>query len=40
VLTYADALRHTRSIGQALLELRVAPQRPVTVLSDNSINHA
>ena len=40
VLTYADALRDTRSIAQALLELRVAPQRPVAILSDNSINHA
>jgi feruloyl-CoA synthase len=40
VVTYADALRQTRSIGQALLDLAAAPERPVTVLSDNSINHA
>jgi feruloyl-CoA synthase len=40
VVTYADALRQTRSIGQALLDLAAAPERPVTVLCDNSINHA
>ena len=40
VVTYADALRMTRSIGHALIDLRAAPERPVAVLSDNSINHA
>jgi feruloyl-CoA synthase len=39
-VSYAEALRSVRSIGQALLDLDGAPHRPLTVLSDNSVNHA
>lgn len=40
MVSYAEALRSVRSIGQTLLDLDAAPHRPVTVLSDNSVNHA
>ncbi|VVD84737.1 feruloyl-CoA synthase [Pandoraea communis] len=39
-VTYRDALRMARSIGQALLDLDVPRDRPVVILSDNSVNHA
>ncbi|MBK5048920.1 feruloyl-CoA synthase [Burkholderia sp. R-70006] len=40
MVSYAEALRSVRSIGQVLLDLDATPHRPVTVLSDNSVNHA
>lgn len=39
-VTYGEALTLTRSIGQALLDLDVPRDRPVVILSDNSVNHA
>ncbi|AJC23544.1 feruloyl-CoA synthase [Pandoraea pulmonicola] len=38
--TYREALALARGIGQALLDLRVPRERPVVILSDNSVNHA
>jgi feruloyl-CoA synthase len=39
-VTYRDALTMARGIGQALLDLDVPRDRPVVILSDNSVNHA
>ena len=39
-VSYAEALRSARAIGAALLERRLSADRPVVVLSDNSVNHA
>ena len=39
-VSYAQALRNARSIGAALLERGLSAERPVAVLSDNSVNHA
>ncbi|MGQ0510717.1 MAG: feruloyl-CoA synthase [Betaproteobacteria bacterium] len=39
-LTYRDALSDARRIGQALLNLGLGPDKPVAILSDNSIDHA
>jgi feruloyl-CoA synthase len=39
-VSYAEALRNARAIGAALLERRLSAERPVAVLSDNSVNHA
>jgi feruloyl-CoA synthase len=39
-LTYAEAWRDARAIGQALLERGLSVQRPVLILSGNSIDHA
>ncbi|MFZ5510668.1 MAG: feruloyl-CoA synthase [Pseudomonadota bacterium] len=39
-LTYSDALEHVRRIGAALLARGLSAQRPVALLSDNSIHHA
>lgn len=39
-VTYRDALSMARGIGQALLDLDVPRDRPVVILSDNSVNHA
>jgi len=39
-LGYAQALEAARRIGQALLELGLGPQKPLAILSDNSIDHA
>ena len=39
-VTYRDALTMARGIGQALLDLDVPRERPVVILSDNSVNHA
>ncbi len=39
-LTYGQVLTQVRSIAQGLLNLGVGAQRPVMVLSDNSIDHA
>lgn len=39
-VTYGDALRRARGVAQALLDLGIARDRPVVILSDNSVNHA
>jgi feruloyl-CoA synthase len=39
-LTYAQALEAARRIGQALLERGLGPEKPVAILSDNSVDHA
>lgn len=39
-VTYRDALSDVRRIGQALLNLGLDAERPVAILSDNSVDHA
>ncbi len=39
-LTYAQALREVRAIAGALLGRALGPERPVAILSENSIGHA
>ncbi|HTS55434.1 MAG TPA: feruloyl-CoA synthase [Burkholderiales bacterium] len=39
-LSYAEALRHVRAIGQALLARGVSGERPVAILSENDLEHA
>ena len=39
-VTYAQALEHARRIGQALLDRGLNEDRPVAILSENSIEHA
>jgi feruloyl-CoA synthase len=39
-LSYSDALRRVRSIGQALLDRGLSQDRPLAILSDNDIEHA
>ncbi|HUZ72830.1 MAG TPA: feruloyl-CoA synthase [Stellaceae bacterium] len=39
-VTYAEAHEAARAIGQALLDRRLGPERPVMILSDNGIDHA
>lgn len=39
-VSYREALSDARRIGQALLNLGLGPERPVAVLSDNSVDHA
>ncbi|MBV9394650.1 MAG: feruloyl-CoA synthase [Methylobacteriaceae bacterium] len=39
-LTYAEMLRGVRSIAQALIERKLSAEKPVVILSDNSIDHA
>jgi feruloyl-CoA synthase len=39
-LTYGDAHRRVRNIGQALLSRRLSIDRPVLILSGNGIDHA
>ena len=39
-VTYGEALDAARRIGQALLERSLGQDRPVAVLSDNSVDHA
>ena len=39
-LTYGQALRDVRAIGQALLDRELSPRRPLMLLSENSIEHA
>ncbi|MCS6945123.1 MAG: AMP-binding protein, partial [Sutterellaceae bacterium] len=39
-VTYAQALAGARAIGSALLTRRLSEQRPVVILSDNSLDHA
>src|SRR5258706_1172388 len=38
-LTYAETLQRVRSIGQALLDRPLSTERPIAILSDNSIEH-
>jgi feruloyl-CoA synthase len=38
-LAYADALRRVRSVAQALIDRRLSNERPVVILSGNSIEH-
>src|SRR5258708_5245818 len=39
-VTYAEALLQVRGIAQALLERKLAPERPIAILSGNDIEHA
>ncbi|MGO4392074.1 feruloyl-CoA synthase [Variovorax sp. M-6] len=39
-LSYADAVQGARRIGQALLDRGLGPERPVMILSENSLEHA
>ncbi len=39
-ITYAQALQHARSIGQALLDRGLGAERPVAILCENSLEHA
>jgi feruloyl-CoA synthase len=39
-VSYRDALSNARRIGQALLNLGLSADRPVAILSDNSVDHA
>src|SRR3954469_10910174 len=39
-LTYGDALRRVRNVAQALLDRQLSNERPVVILSGNSIEHA
>jgi feruloyl-CoA synthase len=39
-VTYAQALQKVRAIGTALLRRDLSPERPVAILSGNSIEHA
>lgn len=38
-VSYADLLRHIRAIGQALLDMGLGVDRPLVILSGNSIAH-
>jgi len=38
-VTYAQALDAARRIGQALLDRGLGPERPLMILSDNSVDH-
>ncbi|MCW3476213.1 feruloyl-CoA synthase [Limobrevibacterium gyesilva] len=39
-VTYAQALRHVRALGQALLDRKLSEDRPVAILSGNDLEHA
>ncbi len=39
-ITFGQALRSVRAIGQSLLDLGVSVESPLVILSDNSIEHA
>jgi feruloyl-CoA synthase len=39
-LTFAQALQSARSIGQALLDRGLSAERPLAILSENSLEHA
>lgn len=39
-VSYAEALERARGIGQALLDRGLGPDRPLAILSENSIDHA
>ncbi len=38
-VTYAEARQTARRIGAALLELKLGPERPLLILSENSLEH-
>jgi feruloyl-CoA synthase len=38
-LTYADALKKVRSLGQAFLDRGLSADRPIAILSDNDLEH-
>ena len=38
-VTYGEALRRVRAIAQSLIDRRLSPDRPVVILSGNSIEH-
>jgi feruloyl-CoA synthase len=38
-LTYADALRKVRSLGQAFLDRGLSANRPIAILSENDLEH-
>ncbi len=40
MITYAEALVAVRAIGASLLQRRLSAERPLVILSDNSVNHA
>jgi feruloyl-CoA synthase len=39
-ISYAETLRSVRAIAQALIDRKLSVERPVVILSDNSIDHA
>jgi feruloyl-CoA synthase len=39
-ITYGETLRAVRAIAQALIDRKLSVERPVVILSDNSIDHA
>lgn len=39
-VTYGEAFAAARALGQALLDRGLGPERPLAILSDNSIDHA
>ncbi len=39
-VTYGEALRAARALGQALLDRDLGPARPLAILSGNSVDHA
>lgn len=39
-ISYREALHQARAIGQALLQRGLSPERPVAILSENSLEHA
>lgn len=39
-ISYAQALDGARRIGQALLDRKLSPERPVVILSENTLEHA
>src|SRR5215831_7947152 len=40
VVTYADALHAARTLGSGLIERGLSEERPLVILSDNSVDHA
>jgi feruloyl-CoA synthase len=38
-LTYGEALRKVRSLGQALLDRKLSANRPIAILSENDLEH-
>jgi feruloyl-CoA synthase len=39
-VTYAEAAAHAEAVGQALLDRALGPERPLLILSGNSVDHA
>jgi feruloyl-CoA synthase len=39
-LTYADTYARVRRIGQALIDRKLSPERPIAILSGNDLEHA